>query len=115
MIGITGLVGIVVNNTILLLDYANVIREQTGSIRQAISEAIRYRFRALITTSLSTVVGILPLAFADPFWEGLAYSLVFGLSSSTLLVIFAYPVFYAMLEHSRRFVWRKVFRKADYK
>jgi HAE1 family hydrophobic/amphiphilic exporter-1 len=115
MIGITGLVGIVVNNTILLLDYANVVREETGSIKEAISEAIKYRFRALITTTLSTLVGILPLAFTDPFWEGLAYSLVFGLTSSTLLVVFAYPVFYSMLEHIRRFTWRKVFKKADFK
>jgi multidrug efflux pump len=115
MIGITGLVGIVVNNTILLLDYANVIREETGSIKEAISEAIKYRFRALITTTLSTLVGILPLAFTDPFWEGLAYALVFGLASSTILVVFAYPVFYAILEHIRRFTWRKVFKKADFK
>jgi multidrug efflux pump subunit AcrB len=115
MIGITGLVGIVVNNTILLLDYANVIRKETGSIKEAISEAIKYRFRALITTTLSTLVGILPLAFTDPFWEGLAYALVFGLASSTILVVFAYPVFYAILEHIRRFTWRKVFKKADFK
>jgi len=115
MIGITGLVGIVVNNTILLLDYANVIREETGSIKEAISEAIKYRFRALITTTLSTLVGILPLAFTDPFWEGLAYALVFGLASSTILVVFAYPIFYAMLEHSRRFVWRNVFKNQKFK
>jgi multidrug efflux pump subunit AcrB len=115
MIGITGLVGIVVNNTILLLDYANVVREETGSIKEAISEAVKYRFRALITTTLSTLVGILPLAFTDPFWEGLAYALVFGLTSSTLLVIFAYPVFYAILEHIRRFTWRKVFKNTNFK
>ena len=115
LIGITGLVGIVVNNTILLLDYSNAVLAETGSIRESISGAIKYRFRALITTSLSTIVGILPLAFADPFWEGLAYALVFGLTSSTLLVIFAYPVFYVALAHTRRFVWRKVFKKADFK
>lgn len=115
LIGITGLVGIVVNNTILLLDYSNSVLEATGSIRESISEAIKYRFRALLTTSLSTIVGILPLAFADPFWEGLAYALVFGLASSTLLVIFAYPVFYVILAHIRRFIWRKVFKKADFK
>jgi multidrug efflux pump subunit AcrB len=104
----------VVNNTILLLDYSNAVLAETGSIRESISGAIKYRFRALITTSLSTIVGILPLAFADPFWEGLAYALVFGLTSSTLLVIFAYPVFYVALAHTRRFVWRKVFRKKDF-
>jgi HAE1 family hydrophobic/amphiphilic exporter-1 len=114
LIGITGLVGIVVNNTILLLDYSNTVLAETGSIRESISGAIKYRFRALITTSLSTIVGILPLAFADPFWEGLAYALVFGLASSTLLVIFAYPVFYVALAHTRRFVWRKIFRKKDF-
>lgn len=115
LIGITGLVGIVVNNTILLLDYSNTVLQQTGSIRESISEAIKYRFRALITTSLSTIVGILPLAFADPFWEGLAYALVFGLASSTLLVIFAYPVFYVILAHIRKFVWIKVFKNKDIK
>jgi HAE1 family hydrophobic/amphiphilic exporter-1 len=115
LIGIIGLVGIVVNNTILLLDYSNSVLQESGSVRKSISEAIKYRFRALLTTSLSTIVGILPLAFADPFWEGLSYALVFGLASSTLLVIFAYPVFYMILANTRRFVWQKIFRKKDFK
>lgn len=101
LLGITGLIGIVVNNSIMLVDFANQARAEGKGIVESISEAVRIRFRPLITTSITTIVGVLPLALTDPFWEPLILSIVFGLIASTTLVIFAFPSFYAIVEYLR--------------
>lgn len=111
MVGIIGLIGIVVNNTILLLDFANQSRKEGLSIREAVSEAIGARFRPLLTTSMTTLFGILPLALSDPFWEPLAFSIIFGLLSSSLLVILVFPSYYATLEGARYLFWEKLLKK----
>ncbi len=54
----------------------------------------RSRFRPLVATTITTVVGLLPLSLADPFWESLGFTLMGGLVSSTLLVLIAFPAFY---------------------
>lgn len=100
-VGLIGLIGIAVNNTILLTEYANQERRTgLGSI-DAISNAVQKRFRPLITTTLTTVVALLPLALSDPFWEALAFTIIFGLISSTILVIFAFPYYYLAAEWLR--------------
>ncbi|MEL7207649.1 MAG: efflux RND transporter permease subunit, partial [Actinomycetota bacterium] len=71
MLGLIGLIGIAVNNTILLTDYANQERWAGNDRRTAIRNAVRRRFRPLVATSLTTVAGLLPLALSDPFWEAL--------------------------------------------
>lgn len=94
MIGLIGLVGIAVNNAILLTDYANQERRIGLTPNEAISNALMKRFRPLLATTLTTVVALLPLALSDPFWEALAYTIIFGLLSSTFLVIFSFPYYY---------------------
>lgn len=107
MIGFFGLMGIAVNNSILLTDYANQEREAGKGIVEAMSEAIRKRFRPLITTSLTTIVALLPLALSDPFWEPLAFTILFGLLSSTFLVVVSFPYYYIFLEALKvRFISR---------
>ncbi len=101
MIGIIALAGIVVNNTILLVDYANQLRQQGKNLVDAITETVRLRFRPLVTTSVTTIAGLLPLAVTDPFWESLAFTIIFGLAASTLLVILAFPAYYMALESVR--------------
>lgn len=101
MIGIIGLSGIVVNNTIMLMDFANQQRNQGKSIRESIVHAVHTRFRPLVTTSVTTVVGLLPLSLSDPFWESLAFSIIFGLLSSTVMVILVFPAYYAIVEWMR--------------
>jgi len=101
-VGIIGLTGVVVNNTIILIDAANQYRNQGLQLPEAISEAVKLRFRPLVTTTLTTLVGMLPLALSDPFWEGLAFALVFGLISSTFFVLLLFPAFYMIIEHMRR-------------
>ncbi|MBD3280450.1 MMPL family transporter [Candidatus Dojkabacteria bacterium] len=102
MVGVIALVGIVVNNTIMLLDFTKQYAESGSGIQESIVEAIRIRFRPLVTTSVTTVVGLLPLALTDPLWESIAFSIVFGLISSTLMVIFVFPAYYVVIENVRK-------------
>lgn len=101
MLGLIGLTGISVNNTILLTDFANQERKLGKKPVEAIALAVRKRFRPLITTTLTTVFALLPLALSDPFWEALAFTLMFGLISSTILVIFTFPYYYLAVEWLR--------------
>ena len=101
MIGFFGLIGISVNNTILMTDYANQERRQGKRIIDSISEAARKRFRPLLTTSLTTVAALTPLALSDPFWEGLAFTIIFGLLSSTFFVLISFPFYYLVVEGAR--------------
>jgi multidrug efflux pump subunit AcrB len=103
MIGLIGLVGIVVNNTIMLVDFANHGREAGLSIKDAIVRAVKLRFRPLVTTSITTIASLTPLALQDPVWESLALTIIFGLISSTILVIFIFPAFYAIVEKMREY------------
>jgi multidrug efflux pump subunit AcrB len=94
MLGVFALIGISLNNTILLTDYANQAAKSTRRASEAMAAAIRERLRPLLTTSLTSVFALLPLALNDPFWEGLAYTLIFGLISSTILVLLVFPYYY---------------------
>jgi len=105
-VGLIGLIGIAVNNTILMTDYANQERREGKRAIEAVADAARRRFRPLITTSLTTVVALLPLAITEPFWEPLALTIAFGLLSSTFLVVIAFPYYYLISEWLRSKVSR---------
>ncbi len=110
MLGLLGLIGIAVNNTILLTDFANQEREGGATRQEAIRNAMRNRFRPLVATTLTTVAGVLPLALSDPFWEALGFTIIFGLLSSTVLVIVSFPYYYLAFEWLRdkvRTPWRR--------
>ena len=101
MLGLLGLIGIAVNNTILLTDFANQERRAGADRKAAIETAVRRRFRPLVATTLTTVAGVLPLALSDPFWESLGFTIIFGLLSSTFLVLLAFPAYYLAIEAVR--------------
>jgi multidrug efflux pump subunit AcrB len=101
MLGVFALIGISVNNAILLTDYANQERDKGATAAEAMAHALRMRLRPLVTTSVTSILALLPLALNDPFWEGIAYTLIFGLLSSTILVIFVFPYFYLIEEGMR--------------
>ncbi len=100
-VGLIALIGVVVNNTILLIDAANQARRAGMRPGEAIGQAVTRRFRPLVATTLTTVVGLLPLALSDPFWEALSFTLIGGLISSTFLVLLTFPVFYLAVEKVR--------------
>lgn len=101
MLGFFALVGLSIKNTILLTDYANQARHRGESAVDASVDALRERFRPLFATSLTAVVSLIPLAIASPFWEGLAVVLIFGLLSSTFLVVTVFPYYYLGAEYLR--------------
>lgn len=94
MLGFFALIGLSIKNTILLTDYANQSRRAGMNPVDAAHEALAERFRPLIATSLTAVVSLIPLALTSPFWEGLTVVLIFGLLSSTFLVITVFPYYY---------------------
>jgi multidrug efflux pump subunit AcrB len=109
MLGFFALIGLSIKNTILLTDYANQARRAgMGAIDAAVG-ALGERFRPLVATSLTAVFSLIPLAVTSPFWQGLAVVLIFGLISSTLLVILVFPYYYLGGEYLRLKVSRRAF------
>jgi multidrug efflux pump subunit AcrB len=102
MLGFFALIGLSIKNTILLTDFANQSRHAGMHPVDAAHEALAERFRPLIATSLTAVFSLIPLALSSPFWEGLAVVLIFGLLSSTFLVITVFPYYYLGAEFLRQ-------------
>jgi multidrug efflux pump subunit AcrB len=101
VVGFIALIGVAVNNTILLVDAANQERRNGATAGEAIGSAVTSRFRPLVATTITTVVGLYPLSVSDPFWESLGFTLMGGLVSSTILVLLSFPAFYLGLEALR--------------
>jgi multidrug efflux pump subunit AcrB len=102
MMGIIMMLGIVVSNGVLLVDYTNVLRRKGRPLFEAVVTASRTRLRPILMTSLATVFGLLPMAIG---WgtggetnAPLARAVVGGLSVSTLLTLFLVPTMYMILE-----------------
>ena len=115
-IGVISLVGIVVNDAIVLISRINYnIRKTKMEFIPAIHEAALSRLQPIILTTVTTVIGLLPLAFADPFWAGLSYSIIFGLTFATVLTLVVVPALYVTLEGKKekkpRSLFKKLFRK----
>lgn len=108
MLGFFALIGLSIKNTILLTDYANQARAAGMGPIDAAREALAERFRPLIATSFTAVFSLIPLALTSPFWEGLAVVLIFGLLSSTFLVVTVFPYYYLGAEYLRQRFSRKI-------
>ena len=99
MIGIVALSGIVINDAIVLIDRINENRRTRNmGLEEAILEAGPARLQPILITSLTTVLGILPISLTDPFWLGLGMAIVFGMIFSTILTLVIIPVFYYSTE-----------------
>ena len=102
MMGIIMMLGIVVSNGVLLVDYTNVLRRRGEPLYQAVVTAARTRLRPILMTSLATVFGLLPMALGlgtgGETNAPLARAVVGGLSASTLLTLFLVPTLYVILE-----------------
>ena len=93
IIGIVALVGIVVNNAILLIDTVNRNREKFD-IDTAIVKAGKERLRPILLTTVTTVLGIMPLAITEEVWRSLGFAIIFGLLFSTVLTLVVVPALY---------------------
>lgn len=97
IIGIVALVGIVVNNAIILIDRINKEREDGTHIHDALVSAGKARLRPILLTTVTTVFGILPLAITQEVWRSLGFAIIFGLIGSTILTLVVVPVLYLRL------------------
>lgn len=106
-VGVIMMSGIVVNNSILLVDHVNQLRRVHGlPLAVAVERGALERVRPILMTSLTTILGLLPLVLfsesADAnIWNALTYALIGGLSSSTVLVLTVTPSLYLLLERRR--------------
>ena len=100
MFGIVALAGIVVNDSIVLIDFINTYRERGYNKWYAILKGGSVRLRPIVLTSLTTIIGLIPMAIGlggkSPIWMPMAYTIIFGLSFATLMTLFVMPALYAI-------------------
>jgi multidrug efflux pump subunit AcrB len=101
MIGFIALAGIIVRNSILLVDFIRARRGSGASLREVLLEAGAIRFKPILLTALAAMIGA-AVILADPIFQGLAISLLFGLASSTLLTVLVIPAIYVVLRDDGR-------------
>ena len=96
MIGFIALAGIIVRNSILLVDFIRHARMQGMAFRQALLAAGSARFKPIVLTAAAAMIGA-AFILTDPIFQGLAISMVFGLASSTALTLIIIPALYVWL------------------
>jgi multidrug efflux pump subunit AcrB len=101
MIGFIALAGIVVRNSILLIDFIKARQDDTTPLRQVLLEAGAIRFKPIFLTALAAMLGA-AVILADPIFQGLAISMLFGLASSTALTLLVIPAIYVWLRDDGR-------------
>jgi HAE1 family hydrophobic/amphiphilic exporter-1 len=105
LMGIVMLQGMVVSNSILIVDFSNVLRGEGHTAAEAVARACRIRLRPILMTSLATVVGLLPMAFkleaGSEAYAPLARAIIGGLLSSIVLTIFVVPAAYLLIYRRR--------------
>ncbi len=105
-VGVVLLVGVVVNNGIVLIDYVNRLRAQGHERREAILLAADRRFRPIMMTAITTIGGMVPLALSGRMESGISYTsfsltLIGGMTTATLLTLLVVPVFYTFFDDLR--------------
>jgi hydrophobic/amphiphilic exporter-1 (mainly G- bacteria), HAE1 family len=102
LIGILALFGIVVKNSILIVDKI-VQNEKKGlKLAEAISDASASRLEPIALTSLCTIIGLIPITLSDPLWRGLGGAIIAGLTFSGTIMLFFIPVVYYLLFRSSK-------------
>ena len=116
MIGFLALTGIVVNDSLILVDFAKKRRAQGLDCFEAVIDAGRVRIRPILLTTITTFLGISPLIFfasgQTAFLSPMAVSLGFGLIFATVLILVVVPCFYMVLDDIRRNTYQRFFDKA---
>jgi multidrug efflux pump len=104
-IGLVMLIGLVTKNSILIVEFANQLREQGRALEEATLEAARVRFRPILMTAVATMVGILPIAMGQGAGGDsrapLGIAVLGGMAFSTLLTFFMVPATYVLIERAR--------------
>ena len=100
-VGLLVLIGIITNNGIILVDYTNLLRKRAYPLNEAIIEAARSRLRPILMTTVTTVLGLVPMAFfpgeGTELVAPIGKTVLGGLSFGTLMTLFLMPVMYAII------------------
>jgi multidrug efflux pump subunit AcrB len=102
MVGVIALIGIVINDAIVMIDTMNRHLLTGMAVAEAAAHGAADRLRPIISTSLTTIVGLIPLAISNPMWRPLCYAVIFGLMASTLLALIVVPCLYLLLTRDQR-------------
>jgi HAE1 family hydrophobic/amphiphilic exporter-1 len=101
-LGMIMLMGIVVNNAIVLISYINILRARGYPMHEAVTQAGKERLRPVLMTTITTLAGLLPMAIfqgeGSESWQPLGITMISGLSISTLITLLFVPTFYATVE-----------------
>ena len=102
MLGLILLIGIVVKNGIVLVDYINLMRERGYELHEAIALSGQSRLRPVMMTAMTTILGMLPMALStsagSELWTTLGLIVIGGLLVSTLITLFIVPVLYSFID-----------------
>ena len=112
MLGFVGailLIGVVVNNGIVLVDYVNQLRQRGLERTAALKRAADRRFRPILMTALTTIIGMIPLTVSKPSELGISYksfglTLIGGMTTATLLTLLVIPLFYTFFDDLRKYL-----------
>ncbi|MEM9008865.1 MAG: efflux RND transporter permease subunit, partial [Cyanobacteria bacterium P01_F01_bin.86] len=96
-IGVIALTGIVVNDAIVMVETMNERRKEGLSVRQAAARGASDRLRPILTTSITTIIGLIPLALSEANWFPLCMAIIFGLIAATLIALLVVPGLYLQL------------------
>lgn len=94
LIGVLALFGIVVNNSIIMVDKINKNLDAGMPVDKAVSDGAASRLEPIILTALTTIVGLIPITLADPIWQGLGGAIIAGLLLSGFMKLFFIPLIY---------------------
>ncbi|MEE4359403.1 MAG: efflux RND transporter permease subunit [Desulfococcaceae bacterium] len=112
---IVGLAGVAVNDSLIMIDFMNARMRRGRPLRDAVIEGCAARMRPVLITTVTTILGLLPMAIGIPrksiSWAPMATAFVAGLSSATLLALLMIPVEYEALENMKAFFRKRGMRK----
>ncbi len=111
LIGAIMLVGIVTKNGIVMVDYMNLLVERGATIFKAVIEGGKSRLRPVLMTSLTTILGMVPMAMGlgagSEIWQPMGIAVIGGLTMSTLLTLFVVPALYSLMAGRRKKMLKK--------
>lgn len=117
LMGVIGLTGIVVNDSIVLVDFINRLRKRGRKRRYSLIQAGKMRVRPVLMTTLTTVGGLVSVAYGigggDPFLKPMALSIVWGLIFATVLILVMIPCVYAIVDDIMLLLFGRATVKAD--
>ncbi|NOZ08868.1 MAG: efflux RND transporter permease subunit [FCB group bacterium] len=101
LIAIVGLSGVVVNISIILIDYINKLNSEGVPLTEAIVQASLVRIRPILLTTFTTIIGLLPLTYAEKGWQPMGFSFIFGLGFAMPLTLIIIPIVHSYIEGRR--------------